>query len=95
VYQADRIDWTYDCCAAERSLAGSTAATTGKPLRTTQAQESIDALFLCKNPALPLLVSPFKRLFGTLVRKLLLLIGLTLSSNSTSAPQALILVLRD
>ncbi|CAI8734818.1 hypothetical protein EMIT0P253_150041 [Pseudomonas sp. IT-P253] len=36
-----------------------------------------------------------KRLFGTLVRKLLLSMGLTLSSNNNSAPQALILVLRD
>jgi hypothetical protein len=38
---------------------------------------------------------PFKRLFGTLVRKLLLSTGLTLSSNNNSAPQALILVFRD
>ena len=36
-----------------------------------------------------------KHLFGTMVRKLLLLIGLTLSSNNNSAPQALILVFRD
>ena len=36
-----------------------------------------------------------KHLFGTLVRKLLLSIGRTRSSNNNSAPQALILVLRD
>jgi hypothetical protein len=41
VCQADRVSRTYDCCAAERSLAGSTAATASSSLLNLPARASV------------------------------------------------------
>jgi hypothetical protein len=49
VYLTHREFWFYDCCAAERSLAGSTAATANAG--STAATDRIAAYTTRENPA--------------------------------------------
>ena len=61
----------------------------------TKSASHLRCPFPCINFLLIYQSHLLKHLFGTMVRKLLLSIGRTRSSNNNSAPQALILVLRD